>query len=96
MVLSSRVIAIEVSEIKRNYPPDFYGNPVMAIPCGEDVVLGMVYNETTESFEEYVPPELELTQLDRIEKQLEINQDELLQEGADRMMEELQKRGLIV
>ena len=74
----------------------FYGNPVMAIPCGEDVVLGMVYNETTESFEEYVPPELELTQLDRIEKQLEINQDELLQEGADRMMEELQKRGLIV
>lgn len=96
MVLNGRVIAVEVSETKIIYPPDFYGNPVMAIPCGEDVVLGMVYNKTTESFEEYVPPEPELTQLDRIEKQLGKSQDEIRQEGADSVMEELVKRGLIV
>lgn len=96
MVLNDIVIAIEVSEIKPNYPPDFYGNPVTAIPCGEDVVLGMIYNESTGNFEEYIPTEQEPTQLDRMEAQLNKTQDEIRQEGADMVMEEMQKRGLIV
>lgn len=96
MVLSSRVIAIEVSEIKPNYPPDFYGNPVMAIPCGEEVVIGMVYNETTESFEDYIPPEPELTINEKIYEAVSKSQDEIRQEGADMVMDELLKRGLIV
>lgn len=52
-----------------------------------------------ESWESYTPPELpepEPTQLDRMEAQLMKSQDEIRQEGADMVMEELVKRGLIV
>lgn len=46
---------------------------------------------------EYEPiPEPEPTQLDRMEAQLNKSQDEIRQEGADMVMEEMQKRGLIV
>lgn len=46
---------------------------------------------------EYIPtPEPELSQLDRIEEQLGKSQDEVRQEGADMVMEEMKKRGLIV
>lgn len=46
---------------------------------------------------EYEPiPEPEPTQLDRMEAQLNKSQDELRQEGADMMMSELVKRGLMV
>lgn len=52
-----------------------------------------------ESWEIYTPPEPpepDPTQLDRIEAQLNKTQDEVRQEGADMVMEELVKRGLIV
>ena len=46
---------------------------------------------------EYIStPEPELSQLDRMEAQLNKSQDEIRQEGADMVMEELVKRGLIV
>lgn len=51
------------------------------------------------SWESYIPPEPpepEPTQLDRMEAQLNKTQDEIRQEGADIVMEELVKRGLIV
>lgn len=51
------------------------------------------------SWESYTPPdppEPEPTQLDRMEAQLNKSQDELRQEGADMMMSELVKRGLMV
>lgn len=51
------------------------------------------------SWESYIPPEPpepEPTQLDRMEAQLNKSQDELRQEGADMMMSELVKRGLMV
>ncbi len=51
------------------------------------------------SWESYTPPELpepEPTQLDRMEAQLMKSQDEIRQEGADMVMDELLKRGLIV
>lgn len=51
------------------------------------------------SWESYTPPEQpepEPTQLDRMEYQLMKTQDEIRQEGADMVMEELLKRGLIV
>lgn len=51
------------------------------------------------SWESYTPPELpepEPTQLDRMEAQLMKSQDEVRQEGADMVMEEMKKRGLIV
>ena len=51
------------------------------------------------SWESYTPPDPpapEPSQLDRIEKQLDKSQDELRQEGADMVMEEMKKRGLIV
>lgn len=96
MVLEGIVIATEISEKVPQYPPDFYGNPVTAIPCGEDVVLGMIYNESTGNFEEYVPPEPEPTMEEKIYEAVSKSQDELRQEGADMVMEEMKKRGLIV
>lgn len=51
------------------------------------------------SWESYTPPdppEPEPTQLDRMEAQLMKSQDEIRQEGADMVMEEMKKRGLIV
>lgn len=49
-----------------------------------------------ESYTPPEPPEPEPTQLDRMEAQLTKSQDELRQEGADMMMSELVKRGLMV
>lgn len=52
--------------------------------------------ESWESYTPPEPPEPEPTQLDRMEAQLNKSQDEIRQEGADMVMEEMQKRGLIV
>lgn len=54
-------------------------------------------NEDMQSIRvEYEPiPESGLTQLDRIEEQINKNQDDLRQEGANMMMEELIKRGVV-
>ena len=52
--------------------------------------------ESWESYTPPEPPEPEPTQLDRMEEQLSKSQDEIRQEGADMVMEEMQKRGLIV
>lgn len=49
-----------------------------------------------ESYTPPEPPEPEPTQLDRMEAQLMKSQDEIRQEGADMVMEEMKKRGLIV
>lgn len=49
-----------------------------------------------ESYTPPEPPEPEPTQLDSMEAQLTKSQDELRQEGADMMMSELVKRGLMV
>lgn len=49
-----------------------------------------------ESYTPPEPPEPEPTQLDRMEAQLMKSQDEIRQEGADSVMEELVKRGMIV
>ena len=49
--------------------------------------IGVKYEPVTEP---------EPTQLDRMEAQLNKSQDELRQEGADMVMEEMKKRGLIV
>ena len=56
----------------------------------------MVYNETTESFEDYIPPEPEPTMNEKIYEAVSKSQDEVRQEGADSVMEEMKKRGLIV
>ena len=52
--------------------------------------------ESWESYTPPEPPEPEPTQLDRMETQLNKSQDEIRQEGADSVMDELKKRGLIV
>lgn len=68
MVLLNRVIDIVESEEKPQYPPDIYGNPVIAIETTEETELGMVYNEETGIFSEYFPPKPQPTQLDSIEQ----------------------------
>lgn len=95
LVLRNSVIAIEVSDFPPSYPPDQFGNLVVAIPCSEDVELGMFYNEIDNSFSTNYPkpePTVEEQILILVKK----SQDEVRQEGADMVMEELLKRGLIV
>lgn len=69
MVLRNRVISVETSDTVPIYPPDAHGNQVIPVQCNESVVIGMCYNENTNSF--YEPPEPEPpqpTQLDSIEQ----------------------------
>lgn len=53
-------------------------------------------NENMQSVRVEYEPIPEPSQLDRMEAQLNKSQDELRQEGADMMMSELVKRGLMV
>ncbi len=95
MIVNSRVVDIVVSETLPNYPKTPDGKQVIAVKCGEEVKIGMYYNAVDNTFSiEF--PEPEPTQLDRMEAQLNKSQDELRQEGADMMMSELVKRGLMV
>lgn len=78
--LSGEVIRENLIEIDGNFDP-----------------TNKKWNGTSwESYTPPEPPEPEPTQLDRMEAQLNKSQDELRQEGADMMMSELVKRGLMV
>lgn len=82
MVLLNRVIDIIKSEEKPQYPPDIYGNLTIAIETTEETKIGMIYNEETGLFSEYIIPVPQPTQLDRIEEQLNKSLDEIRAEGA--------------
>ena len=75
MLLQNRVIGILADQEREPWwPPDPQGNPVLAVPCGEEVALGMLYDPETGTFSEPAPepippdPAPEPTQLDRIEE----------------------------
>lgn len=82
LVLNGIVIDVVEEEKKPSYPPDAYGNPVFAIETKEETKIGMIYDEETGLFSEYVPPVSKPTQLDRIEEQLKKSFDEIRAEGA--------------
>ena len=54
MVLLNRVIDIVESDLIPEYPPDEHGNPVFTIKCDDSVKVGMIYNDITKEFEEYI------------------------------------------
>lgn len=95
MVLKNRVISVVESEEKPSYPPDQSGNEVSAIPCKAGVSIGMLYDKTTESFIHFIEPTVKSME-ERIYDAVSKSQDEIRQEGADSVMEELVKRGMIV
>lgn len=75
MLLQNRVIGILTDqESEPWWPPDPEGVPVLAVPCGEEVALGMRYDPETGTFSEPAPepippdPAPEPTQLDNIEQ----------------------------
>lgn len=73
MILKGRVIGVlKNQESEPKWPPDPEGNPVIAVPCGEDIILGMLYDAETGTFSdpdlEPIQPSPNLTQLDRIEE----------------------------
>ena len=82
MVVKNKVIGIVESETPPKWGNDERGNPVTAIETTEEIQLGMVYDEETGQFSEYVPPVPQPTQLDRIEEQLNKSLDEIRAEGA--------------
>lgn len=96
MVLRNRVISVETSDTVPIYPPDAHGNQVIPVQCNESVVIGMYYNENTNSF--YEPPEPEPpqpTQLDRIEGLLAQNVTDIENNAIDRYNLELVKEGVL-
>lgn len=68
MVLKNKVIGIVESETPPKWGNDERGNPVTAVETTEETQLGMVYDEETGQFSEYVPPKPQPTQLDSIEQ----------------------------
>ena len=56
-ILKDNVIILE--ETERSYPPDKYGNPVITLPCGDEVKLGWIYDPETQTFSAPVIPEPE-------------------------------------
>lgn len=95
MIVNSRVVDIVVSETLPNYPKTPDGKQVIAVKCGEEVKIGMYYNAVDNTFSiEF--PEPEPTMNEKIYEAVSKSQDEVRQEGADMVMEELVKRGLIV
>ena len=56
MVLKNKVIGIVESETPPKWGNDERGNPVTAVETTEETQLGMVYDEETGQFSEYVPP----------------------------------------
>ena len=95
MVLLKSVISIVDAENEPFYPPDQHGNIVTAILCDDSVKVGMVYDEVNGKYSEYVPSEPEPTMEEKIYVAVSKTQDEVRQEGADLLMEELMKRGVL-
>lgn len=95
MVLKNRVIDIIESNIIPYYPPDAQGNPVIAFECDETVEVGMIYNEETGEFTEYIPPTPTPSQLDRIEELLNKNYAQAQQDAVDAYTLELLEGGVI-
>lgn len=95
MVLLNNVIGILEHETPPSWPPDPQGNPVTAVECDSNVELGMVYDEETKTFSEYIPPAYVPTQLDRIEESLKTSFSEAQQTAIDKYTEELLEGGIL-
>lgn len=95
MILLGNVIDIAASDTPPNYPPDPQGNPVIAIECDSNIELGMVYDEETKTFSEYIPPAYVPTQLDRIEESLRNSFAEAQQTAIDQYTTELLEGGIL-
>lgn len=99
MILQNRVIGVlSEQDVEPYWPPDPTGNPVTAVSCGEDVVLGWVYEPDTGEFHEYIPeakPIPEPTQLDRIEAAISKTQGELVNEAIDTYTMALMEEGIL-
>lgn len=102
MILQNRVIGVlSNQETEPWWPPDPAGNPVTAVPCDDTVTLGMVYDQETGEFSEYIPPEpepepiQEPTQLDRIEAAVNASNEQIAKAAIDAYTLELLEGGLI-
>ena len=94
MLLDGYVIDVVEADEVPVYPPGINGEVVVAKEVSNKIRLGLRYDENTSSFVEdtKVP---EKSQLDIIQEQTEKTADELRQEGANSVLEELQKRGVL-
>ena len=96
MVLEGKVIDIVNNEIKPNYPPDFFGNEVIAIECDGKVKIGMLYDDVQGFYTESQPEIIyKPTQLDTIQELVSKSIMELRQEGYDSCVMDMVKEGII-
>lgn len=95
MTLLNRVIDVIESEDLPSWPPDSQGNPVIVLECGEEVVRGMMYDEASKIFFDYIPSADEPTQLDRIEERLNLSYTEAQEQAVDDYTKELLEGGII-
>lgn len=60
MLSKNRVIGVLYDqETEPEWGPTPDGSPVIAVPCDDTVILGMLYNSETGEFYEYVPEPVE-------------------------------------
>lgn len=95
MVLRNNVIGFVENDTPPKWGDSPEGYPVTAIECDETVELGMVYNEETGEFTEYIPPKYVPTQADRIEEMLKKNYAQAQQDAVDAYTLELLEGGVI-
>lgn len=95
MVLKNKVIGVVESETLPEWGNDERGNSVYAVETTEEIELGMVYNEETGLFSEYVPPVPQPTQLDRIEEFAKAKNADIAQSAIDNYTMELIEGGLL-
>lgn len=101
MICNNRVIEVLYSqEVPPIWPPDPVGSPVTAVECPDEATRDWSYNPETGEVYDPVYDEAESvysepTQLDRIESAVNKSNEELRQEGADALTEELIESGLI-
>lgn len=90
MILLEKVIDILESDTIPVYPPDPDGNEVTAVECPEDIQVGDEYKDGEFILigDRIIPPNLEPTQLDRIEEQQLI----LMEAQAEQYEQNLENR----
>lgn len=79
MICNNKIIEVLHNQTDEPFfPPDPVGNPVEAVECPDDATRNWIYNPTTGEISKPEPPvfidpvEPKPTQLDRIEKTLEM------------------------
>lgn len=95
MILKKRVIDIVEQDTVPSWPPDNKGNKVTAVECDETVKIGMIYDEETGVFDEYIPSAYVPTAAERVLAIVTKSKEEVENAAIDAYTEELIEGGIL-